>query len=171
MNQFAIPELVILLEKTLINEYGLEGSLTDMLIEAGRQDVIDGDDIDDLMELWKQKNLYIHDANRAHFDGEDLRRWSNLIFQIKRDAKKFVKNKVHELAVLLEDILKDDYNLRGSLIDILNEARKQKILSSETISDLHDFRKQRNSYIHENKISFTAKDLKRWEDLIYKIQK
>ncbi|MGI6594840.1 MAG: hypothetical protein ACOX24_07185 [Christensenellales bacterium] len=78
---------------------------------------------------------------------------------------------IFEFVILLEKTLRNEYGLESSLTDMLIEAAKQKIISSETISDLHDFRKQRNSYIHENKISFTAKDLKRWEALMYKMQK
>ena len=76
------------------------------------------------------------------------------------------------LAGLLEYVLKNTYNLDGNLYDMMVEIEKNKTLDQTAIDDLHEFRKNRNAYIHsgEGTTNFTPEDLRRWNRLIFKVK-
>lgn len=76
------------------------------------------------------------------------------------------------LSAKLESILKSKYKLDGKLSDMLNEARSNGIIDKNIISDLHDFRDNRNANIHpEDRISnYNANDLRRWSKEIFDLE-
>ena len=76
------------------------------------------------------------------------------------------------LSAKLEIILKNKYGLEGKLSDMLSEARRNGSVDRNIISDLHDFRENRNAYIHpEDRVSnFEANDLRRWNKEIFELE-
>ena len=76
------------------------------------------------------------------------------------------------LSAKLETILKNKYNLDGKLSDMLNDARTNGIIDKKIISDLHDFRDNRNANVHpDDRISkFDANDLRRWAKEIFDLE-
>jgi hypothetical protein len=75
------------------------------------------------------------------------------------------------LSAKLESILKNKYKLEGKLSDMLSEARKSGIIDRNIINDLHEFRENRNAYIHpEDRTSnFKVDDLRRWNEEIFEL--
>lgn len=73
----------------------------------------------------------------------------------------------------LEALLKSKYGLDGTLSDMLSEARRQKLIEKDIVSDLHDFREARNANVHPDAPSarFTPKDLRRWSEEIFELAK
>lgn len=76
------------------------------------------------------------------------------------------------LSAKLETILKNKYKLDGKLSDMLNDARSNGIIDKKIISDLHDFRDNRNAYVHpEDRTSnYNADDLRRWSNEIFDLE-
>ena len=76
------------------------------------------------------------------------------------------------LAAKLEMLLKNKYNLDGKLSDMLSEARRSGIIDKKIISDLHDFRENRNAFVHpeDRTANFTPDDLRRWSDEIFDLE-
>ena len=76
------------------------------------------------------------------------------------------------LSAKLETILKTKYKLDGKLSDMLNDARSNGIIDKNIISDLHDFRDNRNAYVHpEDRTSnYNADDLRRWSKEIFDLE-
>ncbi len=76
------------------------------------------------------------------------------------------------LSAKLEAILKNKYKLDGKLSDMLNEARNNDIIDKKIISDLHDFRDNRNANVHpEDRTSnYDANDLRRWTKEIFGLE-
>ena len=76
------------------------------------------------------------------------------------------------LSAKLETILKTKYKLDGKLSDMLNDARSNGIIDKKIISDLHDFRDNRNAYVHpEDRTSnYNADDLRRWAKEIFDLE-
>lgn len=76
------------------------------------------------------------------------------------------------LSAKLETILKNKYKLDGKLSDMLNDARSNGIIDKKLISDLHDFRDNRNAYVHpEDRTSnYNADDLRRWSKEIFDLE-
>lgn len=77
------------------------------------------------------------------------------------------------LSAKLESILKSSkYQLDGKLSDMLSNARRNGLIDRTIVSDLHDFRENRNAYIHpeDRKSNFRTDDLRRWSDEIFKLQ-
>lgn len=75
------------------------------------------------------------------------------------------------LSAKLESILKNKYKLEGKLSDMLSEARKSGIIDRNIVNDLHEFRENRNAYIHpEDRTSnFKVDDLRRWNEEIFEL--
>lgn len=75
------------------------------------------------------------------------------------------------LSAKLESILKNKYELEGKLSDMLSEARKSGIIDRNIVNDLHEFRENRNAYIHpEDRTSnFKVDDLRRWNEEIFEL--
>lgn len=76
------------------------------------------------------------------------------------------------LSAKLETILRNKYKLEGKLSDMLNEARSSGIIDKNIISDLHDFRSNRNANIHpEDRVAtYDADDLRRWAKEIFDLE-
>lgn len=76
------------------------------------------------------------------------------------------------LSAKLETILKNKYKLDGKLSDMLNDARSNGIIDKKIISDLHDFRDNRNAFVHpEDRTSnYSADDLRRWAKEIFDLE-
>ena len=76
------------------------------------------------------------------------------------------------LSAKLETILKNKYKLDGKLSDMLNDARSNGIIDKKIISDLHDFRDNRNANVHpEDRASnYDANDLRRWAKEIFDLE-
>ena len=76
------------------------------------------------------------------------------------------------LSAKLETILKNKYKLDGKLSDMLNDARSNGIIDNKIISDLHDFRDNRNAFVHpEDRTSnYSADDLRRWAKEIFDLE-
>ena len=55
---------------------------------------------------------------------------------------------------------------------MLNDARKSGLIDKTTISDLHDFRENRNAYIHpeDRTPNFKTDDLRRWSKEIFELE-
>ena len=75
------------------------------------------------------------------------------------------------LSAKLEIILKNKYKLDGKLSDMLSEARRSGAIERNIATDLHDFRENRNAYIHpeDRSASFKADDLRRWCKEIFEL--
>ena len=77
------------------------------------------------------------------------------------------------LSAKLESILKTKYFLSGKLSDMLSEARNNKLIDISIISDLHNFRENRNAVIHpeDRTPNFKIEDLRRWANEIFDLSK
>lgn len=77
------------------------------------------------------------------------------------------------LSAKLESILKTKYSLSGKLSDMLSEARNNKLIDRSIISDLHNFRENRNAVIHpeDRTPNFKIEDLRRWANEIFDLCK
>ena len=75
------------------------------------------------------------------------------------------------LSAKLEIILKNKYKLDGKLSDMLSEARRSGAIERNIATDLHDFRENRNAYIHpeDRTANFKADDLRRWSKEIFEL--
>ncbi len=76
------------------------------------------------------------------------------------------------LAAKLESILKTKLSLNGKLSDMLSEARKNKLIERSIATDLHDFRENRNAYVHpeDRSSNFKVEDLRRWTSEIFELE-
>lgn len=76
------------------------------------------------------------------------------------------------LSAKLEMILKNKYQLDGTLSDMLSEARRSGVIDKNIVSDLHDFRENRNAFIHpeDRTANFTVDDLRRWAKEIFDLE-
>ena len=76
------------------------------------------------------------------------------------------------LSAKLEMILKNKYQLDGTLSDMLSDARRTGVIEKSIISDLHDFRENRNAFIHpeDRTANFTVDDLRRWAKEIFDLE-
>ena len=76
------------------------------------------------------------------------------------------------LSAKLEIILKNKFSLEGKLSDMLSEARKNGSIDKTIATDLHDFRENRNAFIHpEDRTSnFKPDDLRRWCKEIFELE-
>ena len=76
------------------------------------------------------------------------------------------------LSAKLETILKNKYKLDGKLSDMLNDARSNGIIDKKIISDLHDFRDNRNANVHpeDRTPNYDANDLRRWAKEIFDLE-
>lgn len=72
----------------------------------------------------------------------------------------------------LESILRAKFGLSGTLSDMLSEARKQKLINKDIVSDLHDFREARNASVHIDapRAAFNPSDLRRWSKEIFELE-
>ena len=87
--QYVLVNLSGKLEAILRSEFGLSGTLSDMLSEARRQKMIDKAIASDLHDFREARNANVHQgAPSARFAPDDLRRWSAEIFALtKREEK------------------------------------------------------------------------------------
>lgn len=87
--QYVLVNLSGKLEAILQSEFGLSGTLSDMLSEARRQKMIDKAIASDLHDFREARNANVHQgAPAARFAPDDLRRWSAEIFALtKREEK------------------------------------------------------------------------------------
>ena len=87
--QYVLVNLSGKLEAILRSEFGLSGTLSDMLSEARRQKMIDKAIASDLHDFREARNANVHQgASSARFAPDDLRRWSAEIFALtKREEK------------------------------------------------------------------------------------
>lgn len=76
------------------------------------------------------------------------------------------------MSAKLEIILKNKFHLEGRLSDMLTKARSSGLFKRKIATDLHDFRENRNAYIHpEDRTSkFNADDLRRWSKEIFSLE-
>lgn len=76
------------------------------------------------------------------------------------------------LATKLESILKTKFSLNGKLSNMLSEARKNKLIERSIATDLHDFRENRNAYVHpeDRSSNFKVEDLRRWASEIFELE-
>lgn len=76
------------------------------------------------------------------------------------------------LSAKLELILKNKYKLNGTLSDMLSTARRNDLINKNIVNDLHDFRENRNAFIHpeDRKTNFTTDDLRRWAEEIFNLE-
>ena len=76
------------------------------------------------------------------------------------------------LSAKLEIILKNKFKLDGKLSDMLSEARRSGAIERNFATDLHDFRENRNAYIHpeDRTANFKADDLRRWSKEIFELE-
>lgn len=89
--QYVFVNLSGKLESTLKTKYGLSGTLSDMLSEARKQQLIDKGIVSDLHDFREARNANVHlDAPQVSFTPDDLRRWSQEIFDLvkKEDEDK-----------------------------------------------------------------------------------
>lgn len=83
--QYVLVNLSGKLEALLKSKFGLDGTLSDMLSETRRQKVIDKDIVSDLHDFREARNAYVHqDAPTVRFTPDDLRRWSEEIFELTK---------------------------------------------------------------------------------------
>ncbi|MDD7270783.1 MAG: hypothetical protein PUH25_02765, partial [Spirochaetales bacterium] len=75
------------------------------------------------------------------------------------------------LSAKLEIILKNKYKLDGKLSDMLSEARRSGVIERNIATDLHNFRENRNAYIHpeDRSANFKVDDLRRWSKEIFEL--
>ena len=82
--QYVFVNLSGKLESILKTKFGLNGTLSDMLSEARKQQLINKDIVSDLHDFREARNANVHiDAPRAAFVPSDLRRWSKEIFELE----------------------------------------------------------------------------------------
>lgn len=76
------------------------------------------------------------------------------------------------LSAKLETILKTKYQLKGSLSDMLSQARREGKIDKKIISDLHEFRENRNAFVHfqDRNISFDVDDLRTWAKEVFSLE-
>ena len=76
------------------------------------------------------------------------------------------------LSAKLETILRNKYKLEGKLSDMLNDARSNGIIDKKIVSDLHDFRDNRNANVHpeDRTANYDANDLRRWAKEIFDLE-
>lgn len=76
------------------------------------------------------------------------------------------------LSAKLETVLKSKYSFDGSLSDMLSEARRENKIERNIVSDLHDFRENRNAFVHpeDRTANFNAEDLRRWSKEIFELE-
>lgn len=76
------------------------------------------------------------------------------------------------ISAKLETILKTKYQLEGTLSDMLSQARKEGKIDRNIVSDLHDFRENRNAFVHaeDRTASFNADDLRRWAKEVFELE-
>ena len=76
------------------------------------------------------------------------------------------------LSTKLEAILKNKYKLMGKLSDMLNDARSNGAIDKKIVSDLHDFRDNRNANVHpeDRTPNYDASDLRRWAKEIFDLE-
>ena len=72
----------------------------------------------------------------------------------------------------MQEELKNKYQLDGTLSDMLSEARRSGVIDKNIVSDLHDFRENRNAFIHpeDRTANFTVDDLRRWAKEIFDLE-
>ena len=138
-----------------------------------------------LIQIFKKKNerlfinyeKYINIFNRLNDDfsmQEEALKNANMI------TNTLIENKIISgdyqyvfinLAIKLESILKNKFNLNGNLVGMLNEMNEKKLIDKKIIYDLHKFRENRNAYIHpENRnTNFKSDDLRRWSQEIFEL--
>lgn len=77
------------------------------------------------------------------------------------------------LAAKLESILKNKFMLDGPLWEKLAAARKDKLIDENIVSDLFEFKNNRNAYIHpeDRKANFQPDDVRRWSKEIFELSK
>lgn len=86
--QFVFVNLSAKLEIILKNKYKFDGKLSDMLSEARRSGAVERNIATDLHDFRENRNAYIHPEDRtANFKADDLRRWSNKIFELGEEKK------------------------------------------------------------------------------------
>ncbi|MDD7619167.1 MAG: hypothetical protein PUJ43_04890 [Bacillales bacterium] len=87
--QYVLVNLSGKLEAILQSEFGLSGTLSDMLSEARRQKMIDKAIVSDLHDFREARNANVHQgAPSARFAPDDLRRWSAEIFELAKKEEK-----------------------------------------------------------------------------------
>ena len=76
------------------------------------------------------------------------------------------------LSAKLETILRNKYKLEGKLSDMLNDARENGTIDKKIVSDLHDFRDNRNANVHpeDRTPNYNADDLRRWAKEIFDLE-
>ena len=76
------------------------------------------------------------------------------------------------LAAKLDLLLTEKFKLDGSLADKLNAARKNKDLSKDIVSDLHELRENRNALAHpeDRNTNYNTDDLRRWSKEVFDIE-
>lgn len=83
--QYVFVNLSGKLESILKTKFGLNGTLSDMLSEARKQQLINKDIVSDLHDFREARNSSVHiDAPHAAFTPGDLRRWSKEIFELEK---------------------------------------------------------------------------------------
>ncbi len=76
------------------------------------------------------------------------------------------------LSAKLEMILKNKFRLEGKLSDMLSEARRSGKIDKSIASVLHDFRENRNAFIHpeDRTPKFKPDDMRRWSKEIFELE-
>lgn len=76
------------------------------------------------------------------------------------------------LSAKLEMILKNKFKLDGKLSDMLSEVRRTGKVDRTIASDLHDFRENRNAFIHpeDRTPNFKSDDIRRWAKEIFELE-
>ena len=132
-------------------------------------------------------------ANKEYFDISDafmkiFRKMNdnfNMLEHALKDPSKITKEIIEQkinsgdyqfvlinLSTKLELILGQNYNCEGNLSDRLNQARKEKLIDKNIVSDLHSLRENRNALVHpeDRKESFSPDDLRRWNNLVFSLE-
>ena len=76
------------------------------------------------------------------------------------------------LSAKLEMTLKNKYRLVGTLSDMLSSARKSGLIDRNIVDDLHEFRENRNAFIHpeDRTANFTVDNLRNWAKEIFDLE-
>lgn len=76
------------------------------------------------------------------------------------------------ISAKLENILKNKYYLDGKLSNMLTKAGNSGLIEKNIVSDLHNFRKNRNAYVHprDRKPNCEANDLRRWSKEVFELE-
>ncbi len=118
------------------------------------------------MEIFKQENDYLNLLKNTNASkvNKDV-----LLKKIDNGDYQYV---LINLASKLESILQNNYNLAGSLADMLNEARNTSVINKDIISDLHLLRENRNALAHPNDrtANYNADDLRKWVDEVFNLE-